>query len=104
MTGSQAFPVDHPDAAKIAGDRLDKKGSQRLLGVGDVQTVQVDLRLHSILSAAEFLKDRALKASAVKSEFFAACEGGVVYAAGQAFAQDRVTIRPSKTSARLRLP
>ncbi len=104
VTGSQAFPMDHPDAAKIASDRLNQKCTQCLLGISDVQTVQVDLRLHPILSAAEFLEDRALKASAVKGEFFATREGRIVYVAGQAFPQDRVTIGASETSARLGLP
>jgi 5'-nucleotidase len=91
--------MDDPHAAQLAVQRFGEKFTQRVLGLNDVQSVQIELRLDPILAAAELAQNRALQPGAMKSELIAGGGSGIIRATGEALPQHGKAIGTRETGA-----
>src|SRR5262249_41662339 len=55
--GSQPLAVNDPHADRVARERTGKELVQRVFGLGDVEAVQVQLAIETVLAAAELAQD-----------------------------------------------
>jgi hypothetical protein len=104
VPGAKPFAVDDSHALELAMQRLREEVAQYHLRFYDCQSMQVDLRLHSILSAAKLPQDRHLYAVTVVDEFIAGGQLRITGLAVEALEQYRVSIRASEARDRDRTP
>ena len=71
MTGPQSLAVHDPHTPQPPLERADQEPAQRLLGLGDGESVQVDLAFHAVLAAAQLAQHPRLHLRAMKDELIA---------------------------------
>ncbi len=98
------FAVDDAHAAPLPHQRLRQKLAQRLLGLADVEAVQVDFPLHAVVAAAELAQHGGLNTGTVEDELLAAGEGGVEGIIAQALFQHGEPVGAGETRRRTRTP
>lgn len=91
--------MDDADAAHVAVQCVGEKLAQRMLGLSDAVSMQVQLGLDAILAAPELAQHRALRPGAVEHELVAGGQGGVVTPPGEAFLQDGMPVSARKARA-----
>jgi hypothetical protein len=96
MPGPQTFAVDDPHTAQAPIQCIREEVPQGQLRLRDRQPVQIDLRLHAILSAAKLPQDRHLHTGAVVDELIAGSQLRVTRFAVETFEQYRVSIRATE--------
>ena len=79
---------------------LGEELAQGMLGLRDVQSMQIKLRLNSILAAPQLAQDGALQARTMKHELLPRRESRIIRAAGEALPQNSEPICASKACAR----
>jgi hypothetical protein len=101
MPRPKALAMNDPHTADLPIERIREKLAQRLLGLGNRQTMQVDLRLHPILAATQLTQDGGLHTGPVVDEMIPAGQLWVIRVACQAFDQHGLPVRAAEAGTRL---
>ncbi len=106
MTRSQTLPVNDADAAQLAVQRLREEVAQHMLGLSDIESVQIEFRLDPILAASQLAQDRTLEARTVKHELISGRQRRIVAPPGKALSQNSMPIcaREARSRCRARPP
>jgi hypothetical protein len=100
MAGTQALSVDNPHAPKVAFQGVGEEVPQLLLGLVNCKTMQVDLRLDTVLSTPQLAQDAALHAVPREDQFLAARKLGVAWVRLKALLQYRESVGTRKACPR----
>ena len=103
VTGAQALAVHDAHAAHATLERCNQELAQRLLGLGDGESVQIDLALHAILAAAQPADDLHLHAGPLIDQLLATGERRIRRLNGEALLEDRRAVGAREAGARARL-
>ena len=96
MPRPQTFAMDDPHAPELPIQCVREEVPQGQLRLRDRQPVQIDLRLHPILSAAKLPQDGHLYTAAVVDELVAGSQLRVTRFSVEAFEQYRASIRATE--------
>ena len=96
MSRPQPLSMDDPYASELPVQCFREEVAQRQLRLRDRQPVQINLRLHTVLSAAKLPQDGHLYTGAVVHELIARSQLRVTRFSVEAFEQYRVSIRATE--------
>lgn len=88
--------MDDPDTLQLANQGVRDELPQCLLGLGHIQTVQIDLALNTVLTAPELPQHGAVHALPVEHQLLAAGKLRICGIGSQTFLQHRESICPSE--------
>jgi 5'-nucleotidase len=100
MSRPQSLAVDHPDASHVSVQRVAQKLAQRMLGLCDIQAMQIQLGLDAVLAPPELAQDRTLQPRTVKHQLVAARQRRIIAAARETLLQHGVPIGAGEARAR----